>query len=738
MQHRSCSSCSRLAAYSFALISLGLNSALAQHLVSWGNDGGGVVSSTPTDSGYVKVATGLAFTLALRADGSLYAWGQDFNGEVSNLPAGSNFVDIAVSWTTALAVRADGTLEVWGDDDEGLISQAPAGNDFVKVSGGGISAAMALRSDGSIEAWGSDPYGIVSDVPAGTGFTAIANASQHAVALRSDGSIQAWGRDDHGQVSDTPAGVGYLQVEASGGNSIALRADGSIAVWGWEPLLVTAAPTGSGFVHVGAGAQTMMALAADGSLTIWGSDHQGLISLAPGGTGYLDVSASGWGHAVAIRSGNTPTFPIHNVSASPVTTHADLQSAIDQASEGDTLLVGEGQYSGFEIQGKSLSIIATDGGAWINGVSGGSSVVVSNLGANQRVVLSGISFVTPPQAQFTVRLSLNDNQGFVYVQDSNFLMSEDDWMDFNCWEQPGISGATVVNCANVTFSNCGFRGGGGNFGDSYCDEKIGMESAPGGAGLSCVDSRVTLAQCTLLGGEGGGPSPTGTAAGGPGLELVNSSVYLLGSSSRGGITGANGPPSPVPGGPGVVADASSVLHHKDSFLEGGLGGPPGPAITGLGVENPIPGLAPELQIDPLMGWSAPSDATILGEVGDRVFLLSSFDPKNRWLLPLGVQHLTVSLPLPPMVGVVGGSGSLVAPPNFSHLSVSLAPGPVAVQAFSLAADGKRHLSGVRHVLAFDEVSLPDCNGNGVNDYVDILTGASADADQNLIPDECGG
>jgi hypothetical protein len=31
---------------------------------------------------------------------------------------------------------------------------------------------------------------------------------------------------------------------------------------------------------------------------------------------------------------------------------------------------------------------------------------------------------------------------------------------------------------------------------------------------------------------------------------------------------------------------------------------------------------------------------------------------------------------------------------------------------------------------------PDCNGNGQQDYVDILTGGSADVDGNGVPDEC--
>lgn len=35
-----------------------------------------------------------------------------------------------------------------------------------------------------------------------------------------------------------------------------------------------------------------------------------------------------------------------------------------------------------------------------------------------------------------------------------------------------------------------------------------------------------------------------------------------------------------------------------------------------------------------------------------------------------------------------------------------------------------------------EASLYDCNGNGIEDAVDIAYGSSADANKNGIPDEC--
>jgi len=82
----------------------------------------------------------------------------------------------------------------------------------------------------------------------------------------------------------------------------------------------------------------------------------------------------------------------------------------------------------------------------------------------------------------------------------------------------------------------------------------------------------------------------------------------------------------------------------------------------------------------------------------------------------------------PLVEVTGGSGTYsvpapadgnVAPPGFYMLFVVDETGVPSVSSV-LRVDGP----------------LPDCNGNGVADDLDIAMGASTDFDQNLIPDEC--
>jgi len=62
------------------------------------------------------------------------------------------------------------------------------------------------------------------------------------------------------------------------------------------------------------------------------------------------------------------------------------------------------------------------------------------------------------------------------------------------------------------------------------------------------------------------------------------------------------------------------------------------------------------------------------------------------------------------------------------LLVLLLAGGVTPSAFPRAHAAAQPLSS--------ETSAPDCNGNGVEDAVDIASGYSVDQDGNGIPDEC--
>lgn len=710
--------------------------AQGQILQSWGLDGSGQVANTPITSGFSRVAGGGFHSLALKSDGSIVAWGSDVYGQVSGVPSGTGHLAIAAGWYHSVALLADGSISSWGRNDSGQISGTPAGSDFIQVAAG-QRHSIALRADGSITAWGADWHGAVSNAPSGTGYTQVAAGGQNCLALRADGSIEAWGWDGDGQVSNTPSGTGFVELATGFYGSLAMKTDGSLVAWGSNSTgHVTDTPSGTGFTGIAMGDYHSLALRSNGSIAAWGSDSDNQVSTTPSGTGFTHMSGGGL-HSVAVRTA-LPPQPVHNISGPTLATFSSIQAAVDAAGEGDVLLVGEGDgpFGGFVIDGKSVSVIAH--GAPVIDIGVGYAIEVRNLSPQQRVVVSGFTLedVVGNWSWSGGGMRLEQNAGHVFIQDTEFNLYAGNAFVLQCDSPMGVPTVQVVDSDRVAFSDCSFQGRGGSHSDDLCSD-LGAYSTPGSAGISCVRSRAALYGCLSTGGEGGGSSATGSEPGGAGLDLVESTAFLLDTRLQGGVSGTDDGGSAW--GAGVAAaqlDASSVLHYIDCQLLGGWGATVGPATSGGSVDS-IPGVRRMIESLPMTSWTNPGDATLRGVNGDIVFFLTSPTPKFRWLVPLGVQQLDVALPLNAPVGTIGGTGSLVAPLDFSNLALSVAPGPVALQGFTLGANGTRHLSGVRHVLAIDPATLPDCNANGVNDYLDILSGTSVDSNHNLVPDECG-
>jgi hypothetical protein len=88
---------------------------------------------------------------------------------------------------------------------------------------------------------------------------------------------------------------------------------------------------------------------------------------------------------------------------------------------------------------------------------------------------------------------------------------------------------------------------------------------------------------------------------------------------------------------------------------------------------------------------------------------------------------------PASLGQANASGTL----NASVPTPDLPAGSLHERRFSQVAvrgSGLVYLGSGAVLYLLDRQSGPDCNGNGVSDLVDVLEGASADANHNLIPD----
>lgn len=83
----------------------------------------------------------------------------------------------------------------------------------------------------------------------------------------------------------------------------------------------------------------------------------------------------------------------------------------------------------------------------------------------------------------------------------------------------------------------------------------------------------------------------------------------------------------------------------------------------------------------------------------------------------------------------GGRGGTLTLP-VGPTATGAAHRQIVFQGLVSAAAGHRFLSSARHVLALSPTVGPDRNANGTSDYLDVISGTSADTDHNLVPDEC--
>ena len=176
------------AATNWSAVVVGLNSILALKedgtLWEWGR----ILpfGQIGTATNWTAIAIG-GHTLALKSDGTLWAWGSngagqlgdgttvewtvptqvcgDYDAENSNcLAAMNSVVSIAAGHAYSLAVKADGTLWAWGFNDFGQLglgdfisrttpARVGSAADWSTVATGGFTS-LALKAEGTLWAWG--------------------------------------------------------------------------------------------------------------------------------------------------------------------------------------------------------------------------------------------------------------------------------------------------------------------------------------------------------------------------------------------------------------------------------------------------------------------------------------------------------------------------------------------------------------------------------------------------------
>lgn len=409
------------------------------------------------------------------------------------------------------------------------------------------------------------------------------------------------------------------------------------------------------------------------------------------------------------------------VDATGLRNFPDIQSAIHAAVDGDVLLVGAGSYPAFTLDGQNLSIFGVPAGGAVS-ITG--TITIRNIvGA---CLVEGLS---------SSSLNAANCPGFVTLEGCSFQGANG-----TLGSSPG-SGGEIQGCAAVVLSACTFQGGIGSY-------MPGPYAQNGAIGLSSSASSIA-AYGSSFGGGRGGDHDENTGNGGAGLRAAGSWLYAAGCSIQGGSSGNpfGGQPAICcgDGGNGLEINPTSQAHLlEDNCGGGGSGmcfscpGAGGLPIWNQGTLDVLPGSARRIVLAPLSVDRAPWSVSASGIAGDQLFLERGFAPVFQYVASLSGVCTAV---LPPFTqvtpaGMLPASGSL-------HLTLRqrlLQDGQIArvnyLQLRVLESGGAGVLGNPQHVLSLNWDSPPDCNGNGINDYAEVIAGVTPDLDHDLKPDGC--
>ncbi|RFC53136.1 RCC1 domain-containing protein [Brumimicrobium aurantiacum] len=230
-----------------------------------------------TSNDWVKVSPSSYFTLALKANGTIWAWGQNNEYQLGNSPAtpeqlfpiqvgvDTDWVEIAAGTsTTSFAIKSDGTIWGWGSNPSSIIvmgsstytvatpTQVGTDTDWLTMSVG-VEHLLAQKQDSTLWSWGggeglgfggtpsvtNTPQQISNDkwISFSTGFNT-------SYGIKEDGTLWSWGRNSYGQLGDgttidrlVPTQIGndnnWSTVQAGNSQTVmATKTDGTVWYWG--------------------------------------------------------------------------------------------------------------------------------------------------------------------------------------------------------------------------------------------------------------------------------------------------------------------------------------------------------------------------------------------------------------------------------------------------------------------------------------------------------------------------
>ncbi|MCI4601766.1 hypothetical protein MRS84_22775, partial [Escherichia coli] len=136
-----------------------------------------------------RIAVGANYSVALKADGTVWSWGYNSFGELGNGGSAdsdtpkqtldlTDVTEIAAGYNHVLALKKDGTVWTWGYDSVvGRKNYRPIkvqGLTDVRAISAGYRHSLVVRKDGKVLAWGENGYGQL-----GTGSTSSTSSPMY-------------------------------------------------------------------------------------------------------------------------------------------------------------------------------------------------------------------------------------------------------------------------------------------------------------------------------------------------------------------------------------------------------------------------------------------------------------------------------------------------------------------------------------------------------------------------------
>jgi alpha-tubulin suppressor-like RCC1 family protein len=243
---------------------------------------------------WLKIDSGLYFSLAINSIGELYAWGANAGGQLGqnnttnlNTPtkigSATNWVKIACGGANgagnSFAINSSGELHGCGKNEDGslglgvtvgsyhVLTRIGEASNWIEVAGGGCftdpnyiptysAHSLAINSYGELYACGTNQYGQLGlgDTTLRNVFTRVGEADNwvkascgglHSAAINSSGELYAWGHNVEGQLgqgntsnSTIPVRAGsasnWVDVACGRYHTIALNSSGELYSCGYN------------------------------------------------------------------------------------------------------------------------------------------------------------------------------------------------------------------------------------------------------------------------------------------------------------------------------------------------------------------------------------------------------------------------------------------------------------------------------------------------------------------------